>query len=242
LPAFTVTTVEKMKRSLFVFGSIALYSTAVCGELAQDSVVNGRHRGDSGVNIGAQQVGLSYILNGVSMASSSKNEHVRYGPFKNDSDLVLTIVLQHTGSSPNWSEFGAWIAGQKIMTKQGGIEFKVAPGDEYFFSAKDISSITAMVNSNHYQGPSTGLPSAEDFSAPSGVYRKCYRMVRYEPDYYEYPGEIFIYEADKMSDRSVRLDSYNLAHQDLTRGVPLLGGHNSCELVDYLDYIYFMKE
>lgn len=242
MPAFTATTVEKMKRSLFVFGSIALYSTAVCGELAQDSVVNGRHRGDSGINIGIQQAGLSYILKGTPMASSSKNDHVHYGPFKNDSELVLTIVLRHTGNTPSWSEFGAWIAGQKIMTRAGDIEFKVAPGDEYSFSAKDMSSITAMVDVNNYQGRETGLPSAADFSAPSGAYRKCYRLVQYEPSYSEFPREIFIYEAGKMSDRSVRLDSYNLDHRDLTRGVPLRSAHNPCELVNYMDYSYFMKE
>lgn len=219
-----------------------LYSAAVRGESAQDSVVNGYRRGDSGINIGTQQVGLSYILKGVSMASSSKNEHVRYGPFKNDSNLVLTIMLQHTGNTPGWSEFGAWISGQKIMTRQGEIEFKVAPGDEYHFSAKDVSSITATVNTNNYQGRDPGLPFEADFLAPSGAYKKCYRLVQYEPNYLEFPNEIFIYEAGRMSDRSVRLDSYNSVHRDLTRGVPLRGARNPCELVDYLDYIYFMKE
>ena len=176
------------------------------------------------------------------MASSSKNEHVLYGPFKNDSNVVLTIALQHTGGSRNWSEFGAWIGGQKIMTRQGEMEFKVAPGDEYHFSAKDVSSITAMVNVDNYQGRDTGLPLAVDFSAPSGAYVKCYRLVRYDPDYYEFPTEISIYEAGRMSDKSVMLDPYNTIHNNLTRGVPFQGAHSPCELVDYLEYLYFSKE
>jgi len=227
----------KLKNILILSCALALTSPCASFQTPQDSVVNGRHRGHSKVEIStAPAAGFSYIMKAVPMASWAKDDHVIYGPFTNKSNMTVKILVESIGDK-NWSELGAWIDGVKIRTQKDAVEFEVPPNSTYAFSAKDRSTLTVSVYQNKASASEVGLPSEVDFLRPHGRLKKCLQRMYFDEFNIERPAwdPVYIYEAGSMSDGSVCMDNFHEWHRDLARGIGPSSHDIPCEKVyDYL--------
>lgn len=184
-------------------------------------------------------------MKAVPLASWAKDDHMSYGPFSNSSDMIVRITIESIGDK-DWSEFGAWIDGNKIQTRKEGLQFDVPAGSTYSFSVKDRSVLTVSVNRDKASASEIGLPPEVNFLRPQGKLNKCIIPMGYESgnddgtgngSSFAVSGPVYIYEAGSMSDGSICLDFFNRLNPHLTIGVnPPVGGFSCEQVFEYLNY------
>ena len=170
-----------------------------------DSVINGRYRGNSGIQFQAVGEGLSVLLNDVNMDSQTDRYFVLYGPFTNTSDAILTVELVHTGTASDHAVIGI-VNGVQRASDPGRVEFRVLPGDVFHLKALDATRLRAFANKNGVSPSMAGVPSATAFSRPTGEFVSCldiyYFLTTPEQGDVRFDRTVYFYRAGSMSDKS----------------------------------------
>ena len=153
------------------------------------------------------------------MASQvNDNVFVDYGPFINGTPSDMTVSLISKGMDGRRTVVAHMGAGVRYESADS-LTFVVPSGREFAFSVKDFAEITVSVAAGVLDMKSTGIPSATDFSDPSGKYLGCVQY-GYVDDggATQLTAASYYYEAGSMSDKSVRKDYTNSVEPRVTQG------------------------
>jgi hypothetical protein len=153
-----------------------------------DSVSAGRFRGGwVDVQSSAKKQpapGARYLLKHVLMGRTVSNKgQNNFGPFTNNSDYALTLVLNHVGGKPNRRHY-IWVDEHmvgKALSMDGAMSVIIQPRSTYKWEVVDTYEITAWVLTDEVidvqkVSAEAQLPSESAFQNPqpvSGAYLGC---------------------------------------------------------------------
>lgn len=204
---------------LLLVASISM-SSAVGGRRQGDSVDSSAWRNRSSVPIGGAGPGVERyypIYENVPLGILGSGDYfTNFGPFANDSAAAkLRITVRRTGTSPKGGLVG-WHNQVKVADDFSAISVLAGPGEEISFAAKDTASISIYSTVPGQRAADLGLPSAVEFTVPTGKYVSCFAVLH--PETQQEIGHVYFYEAGSMSDRS--MVTWDLLSQALTLGPP----------------------
>lgn len=194
---------------------------AVGAEPPGDSVINGKYRKPSKLEIGASNQGYSTILDKVPLTSQkTPNIFVRYGPFTNVGPAALEISMQHVLSDGEHTLVGI-VEGAEVASHPAYVQFSVSPGKTFFVQVKGAATLTAVAAARGLSNLDVGLPSAKDFIEPRGQFHSCIDIIQEVSGdgIYIPAGRRYFYVEGTMSDKSYSFDHVGPSF-GFTTGVP----------------------
>jgi hypothetical protein len=193
---------KQLVRVLGVLGVAAVLCVPLWAQAQADSVSAGKFRGgwkDLTVDAKKQPAPQArYLLRSVLMGRTvTNNGQNNFGPFTNNSDYALTLVLNHVGGKANRRHY-IWVDEHmvgKALSMDGTMPVVIQPRSTYKWEVVDNYQITAWVLTDEVidvgkVSLEVGLPLAEYFANPqpvSGAYLGCVTVYedRYLDDTFE---------------------------------------------------------
>lgn len=207
---------------LLALGLVIGFSGVFAADRPGDSVINGKFRGGSKLEIdGGVAQGYSTILDEVMLTSQkTPNIFVRYGPFTNTGPVALEISMQHLLSDGEHTLVGI-VEGAEVASHPAYIQFTVSPGKTFFVQAKGAATLSAVAAARGLSNSDVGLPSATDFLEPVGQFHSCIEIQQEisGDGVYIPAGRRYFYVQGTMSDKSHSFDQIG-SYTGFTTGVP----------------------